>query len=216
MAVVTVIVGDLIESRTKASRKELSRQLPLHIADVHRDYREEFVAPLVLTRGIDELSGVLKRPFMSYTICELLNERLYPSAFRFAVVTGILDVGVGSKDARKMDGPAFHKAADLMEQAKRDRLRYVFSVSGKKVASADPVLTELANLIQTIRERQSDRQRYLIKLYEELNNQSDVAKELGVTQQTVSDALRAAQWRELRRSKDAIVAFLKSCEPTRQ
>ncbi len=73
--------------------KELSEKVRSAINDISGQFNEEFYAPLVITKGMDELPGVLIRPEMSYRIYELLNDRITPYFFRFAIVMGNIDLG---------------------------------------------------------------------------------------------------------------------------
>jgi hypothetical protein len=196
----TVIAGDLIGSRKHPGREEAARRIRSAIAAVMNEYREEFYAPLVLTRGMDELSGVLRRPDKSYRICRSLNEKLFPLRFRFAIVRGGADVAVKSRDAARMDGPAFHTASDLIKLAKKEDRCYYFSLG----AGNDPCLNEMASLIEVVRGGASRRRRHMMELYARYNDQMAVAKRLGISQQAVSDALRQANYRELRRAENLL------------
>ncbi|MDP2899185.1 MAG: SatD family protein [bacterium] len=205
--VLTVILGDLVHSRESKGRQELSRRIHSALIHLRHEFTEEFYAPLVLTRGVDELSGVLKRPNMSYRICTLLNARMSPRLIRFAIVRGNVDIAVTSKDARRMDGPAFHAAADLLAKAKTDNLYYYFKL-GFEFSEIDPWLTEIASLLHIIRSGWSDRQRRVANLYVKLGSQEAVADRLRITQQAVSDVLRRAHRRELKRAEDLIAEVL--------
>lgn len=208
----TIIVGDLVRSRESSGRQQISRKIRLTIGRVSRDFRDEFYAPLVLTRGIDEVCGVLKRPDMSYRICSLVNQAVSPRVFRFAVVRGALDIAVASKDARTMDGPAFHVAADMIQQAKKRNLFYSFDLASE-FADLDPWLSEVANLLQILRSSWSKHQLRVVRLYEQLGSQKAAANKLSITQQAVSDALRQAHWRELKRAEDLICDVLGKRNP---
>lgn len=199
----TVIVGDLVRSRDSSGRQQLSRKIRSVIARLSREFRKEFSAPLVLTRGIDELSGVLKRSNMSYRICRLLNEEVYPHLFRFAIVRGALDVDISSKNASRMDGPAFHTAADIIQRAKKENFYYYFNL-GFQFVEFDSWLNELSNLLHILRSGWSDHQLRVVQFYEKFGSQKSVAKELGITQQAVSSALRQACWKEVKRVENMI------------
>lgn len=199
----TVIVGDLARSRDSSDRRQLSHKVRLVIDHLSREFREEFSAPLILTRGIDELSGVLKRPNMSYRICTFLNEEVYPHLFRLAVARGTLDIAINSKDASRMDGPAFHAAADMIQRAKKENLYYCFSL-GFRFAEFDPWLNELANLLHILRSGWSSHQHRVVQFYKKFGSQKSAAKELSITQQAISDALRQAHWKELKRAENMI------------
>jgi hypothetical protein len=203
----TVIVGDLIRSRRDSDRKRLARAVPLALSQANRVFSDEFYAPLVQTQGIDTISGVLKRPGTSYKICRSVNERILPNAFRFAVACGRLDVGLGSRDAAKIDGPAFHVAADLVERAKQQNLYYAFAL-GEESGELETLLTVLASVIHIARGTWTTRQRRVVKLYEELGTQKAVARKLGITQQAVSDALVKSSHKELVRAEEVVTLVL--------
>ncbi len=160
----TIIVGDLVRSRTTSGRQQLSYKIRSEIDCLCKKFRREFYAPLILTRGVDELSGVFKQTDMSYRICRFLNERIYPRSFRFAVARGTLDIAISSKDARRMDGPAFHTAADMIQRAKKGNFYYCFNL-GFQFAELDLWLTESANLLHIIRSGWSDHQRRVAQFF---------------------------------------------------
>jgi predicted DNA-binding protein YlxM (UPF0122 family) len=209
----TIIVGDLVSSRSISDRQQLPHKIRLILNSITRKFKKEFHASFVFTRGIDELSAVLKRPHLSYRICRLLNEGIAPHLFRFAVVRGRLDVAITSKDARKIDGPAFHIGAKMIQQAKKEDQIFRFNL-GSKCEEINEWLNELANLLQILRSGWTDHQLQVVKLYERLGAQKVVAKELNITQQAVSDALRQAHWKELRRVEGLIERILGKYDTT--
>ena len=93
----------------------------------------EIYAPLTLTRGIDELSGVLRRTDAAYRICRGLNEAVAPQSVRFAIVRSDIDVAVNSKNAAQMDGKAFHSGK---QTAQRDDAQIV---SQPRRSSIEPI-----------------------------------------------------------------------------
>lgn len=203
----TVVIGDLVKSRKIPLRQEISEKLRTAISDISGQFDEEFYAPLILTKGMDELSGVLKRLKMSYRICESLNDRITPYLFRFAVVKGTLDVGIHTRDARQMDGSAFHKASDLIQLSKEKNLYYYFDLS-LQYSQFSEVVTELANLIHIVKSDWSSHQMDAVRLYEKFKKQKLVAEKLDITQQAVSEALKKAHWKELKRAEKTIEKIL--------
>jgi len=205
----TVIVGDLVSSRRIENRQLASRTIRAAMARVNRRYAEELYAPLTLTRGIDELSGVLRRSDAAYRICRDLNEAVVPLAFRFAIVRSDLDVAVKSRDASKMDGRAFHRAADMIAQARRMGQHFRFDLD-LRYSELNLWITELANLAHVLRSTWTDHQRRLVELYTKMGNQEAVAKRLGITQQAVSGGLRQAHWRDVERAERLVDRALES------
>ena len=204
----TIIVGDLVRSRNISDRQELSQKIRLAIDSISKKFQKEFYAPLVLTRGIDELSGVFNQFNMSYQICRLLNEKMYPHVFRFAIVRGTLDVDITSKDARRMDGPAFHTAAAMIQRCKKENLYYCFNL-GDQFKQYNLILDGLTNFLHFLQNHYwTNHQRRVVKLYKRLGKQKAVANKLGITQQAVSEALRKAHWKELKQLESSIDAVL--------
>lgn len=204
----TVLVGDLVRSRHIVNRREVARLIHDSLKKINKDFDRDFFAPLTLTRGIDELSGVLKSSHVSYQVCRQLNDRVAPSAFRFAIVTGPLDIALASRDAGKMDGPAFHQASDLIQKAKRADRPYSFRV-GFSSAEIDPPLNEMTNLIYILCRGWSDHQRAVVRLYDRWMRQEVVADKLGITQQAVSEALRKAHYKEIKNAENLIDQMLR-------
>ena len=205
----TAISGDLVGSSSLPDRDRISTAISAAIRKTYDRYAREFVGRLTTTKGIDEVSAVLNSPASSYSICRRLNEAIYPHMFRFAIVQGRLDIGIDTRDAGKMDGPAFHIAAALLEKAKKENIYYTFKVGGKQ-DYIDELLTEIANLSSILRMRRSHSQHRIIEVYNESENQAEVARKLQITQQAVSEAMRKASWRETRRSDDLIDRCLRT------
>jgi len=211
----TVVIGDLVGSRAVRGRKSAARRIERTLAEVTAELTETegvdlFAALPAFVKGIDEISAVFWRPAKSYAWCRMINQRIAPMVFRFAIARGAIDIGLDAAKVSRMDGPAFHKAAGGIEQArKRDQL---FSISCGFPGSPDELLTVLANTVQSLFSKLSEHQRSVVSLYEIHGNQSQVAKVLGITQQAVSDALRAAQFRLLDSANNAIDNFLSSIE----
>lgn len=199
----TVILGDLIASREAPSREQRADSLRRTVDDIAARYRSEFHAPLTLSRGIDEVSGVLYHPRHSYRICLELNDAIGFSSFRFAVAVGALDVGVESGEAPRMDGPAFHAAADLMEKAKQQGRLYLFDLE-RCGETTQRLLNEVAHLASLLSADWSDHQREVGNLYRRLGSQKEVARELDVTQQAVSKTLRRMRWHDYMEANDVI------------
>jgi len=205
----TVISGDLVRSRDISQRDAFSEKLNKTLEAVNRDFDDEIFAPLTVTKGIDEISAVLKKPGLSYRICRSLNDRIRPHSFRFAIVTGALDVAIEAHDARQMDGSAFHTASGLLLAGKKKDGLYFFKVGGS-VTEVDSLLEDLALLIHIIRQNWTPRQYRIIQLYSGLGNQFEVASRLKITQQAVSDSLRKSHFQDLKRAEESIEAMLKT------
>jgi len=198
--ILTVIVADFVGSRKVRDRAELSRAVRRAIEQTDDAFEDAFHAPAGLTRGVDEISAVLHDPSLSYQICTDLNEQLHPYELRFAVVRGLIDVNVSSDDASSMDGPAFHRAADLVDLARKQNRAILFDLD-LQPSALEEALNELANLCHVLRRSWTHRQREAVTLYDRLGRQDLVAERLGVTQAAISGLLRKAHWTEIRHAE---------------
>jgi len=114
----TVILGDLVRSRKIVDRRKELNEIKESLKRTKTIFGGDMIAPLEFSRGMDEISGLLRRPGHCYKICRTLNELIYPNQFRFALVLGEIDIGIGTKNSSLMDGPAYHIAAKLIEESK--------------------------------------------------------------------------------------------------
>src|SRR5437899_7796707 len=125
-----VLVGDMIRSRAVRERRKMAQRVEAQIRLVNRRWRDAWVAPLTTTRGIDEFSGVLREARPAFDIFVFLNAALHPARFRAALASGTVDVAAQSRDAASMDGPAFHRAADALAQARRRGQPFAIAIEG--------------------------------------------------------------------------------------
>ncbi|MGK2940242.1 MAG: SatD family protein [Immundisolibacter sp.] len=208
-----VLVADLVASHRALRRPDLALRLETCLRQLasSADWR----APLMSTRGLDELSGVLRRPQMAFDLMHAVNLVVWPQRFRFALAAGTIDVGLASNVAGDMDGPAFHRAADALARVRRERLAAGFDLPGVN-ATQTRMAEALAGLHQTIMENWSPATAVAVAAYEQpsgqagaqTGTQAQTAHRLGISQQAVSAALRRARVAELAVARDALRRWL--------
>lgn len=204
----TVILADMRRSRRAGSRADLANRVRGALATVSGEFGEHVQAPLQLTRGLDEASGVLRDAAVSYELCRRVNDLLHPVVFRFAIVRGAIDVNADSRDASLMDGPAFHDAAELLARLKKGDETYAFRIGLPDDLAA--LLDSTANLAALLIARRTPRQQEIALLNEAAASQKAVAERLGISAQTVSETLQAGAWHATEQARNAINALLKS------
>ena len=101
----TILVADLVDSRRVPDRAAFAKTLRATLDETAREFFEEWHAPLSVTKGIDELSGVLVRPARAYAIASFVDRAVWPQRFRWGLATGEVDVGVRGRKPGAMDGP---------------------------------------------------------------------------------------------------------------
>lgn len=204
-----VVLGDVVQSREIAARERFRRMLADACEDVNREYRTDIVAPFELLKGVDELGGVLSSVTGIYDIVKDLFDALHPHRLRIAVVRGEIDVGADTGVVSQMDGPAFHRADELLEQVERADLLFDARIGQERF---DLAVADEINLLLATRRRWTDRQREIIDYYERYGSQYDVAEELGITQQAVSKSLGKASWQMVQRIEERLGRVLQEYE----
>jgi hypothetical protein len=159
-------------------------------------------------------------------IIEILDQ-IHPQEMRFAIVYDTINTGLEGekKDITKMDGPAFHRASELMNDLKNSKLYFDMSINIEEILDSNNTLynkelshtineiikKELVKLInQTISKRQkwTEKQRNIIKEYDKFRNQKEVANKQNITQQAVSKQLKTADLKEIRNTEESVKEIL--------
>ncbi len=189
------ISADLIGSRRQRGRRELADRVESALATINRRYADSLIADLETTRGLDEISGLLRLVGPVLDLALELNLRTAPASFRFGIGIGTIDVWGESGRAADLDGPAFHGAAESLREVHEsyptlavDAPQWDTVVRAHLNASATACLAMQQAWPTRVREVQ------LLRLDspEIYPNQQAIAEHLGVTQQAVSKASRRA------------------------
>lgn len=188
-----VVLCDVRASRKIADRVAFLARLEETLARANRA-RDALVGAFDLQAGLDEFAGVL-RPGRAGAVLPHLWEDLHPVAVRFAVVQGGLDVTPGGEGDRPpgaagFDGPAFHRANELLDEL-RGREQLVAIRVGRR--REDRLLTSVGDLLYARILGWTERQLEVVRAYRAAASQRDAARELGVSQSTVSRSLSSAQ-----------------------
>lgn len=186
-----VIVGDVVNSRSVDDRERLHAMLESGVERANDALEDQLVAPFTTLKGVDEVGGVLTDPGASYRAIRELSEAIHPTAIRFAVVWGRVDVGSDASEVAKMDGPAFHEADDLLEDVEAAGRYIGLSVPGTEEWLVD-LLANQMDLIFMWKDGWTPHQADVMKLYREHGTMAAVADRLDVSVQAVSQTLQRA------------------------
>lgn len=203
---VVALIGDLAASRELGAgrRRGVQERLDELLAELNREFEASLLARLTITLG-DEFQGVLSDPGvlpdLTWRLAVGLPEmRIWTGVGRGAIETELRNEAVG------MDGPAFHRAREALDEAKTSR-RHGGVYEG--FGDDDPVLGGLARLVDRLRADLTDAQVEAVDLARRGMTQRDVAERLGVTPQAVSQRLAAAGWEALREGEEALEILLR-------
>lgn len=189
-----VILGDVISSRRIRDREEFQHKLETILENINDTYTEDIFADFKILKGIDEIGCVLSTMSNGYRIINAIAEQLHPNLMRNVMVFDYIDAGIKTRDISKMDGPAFHKASDILRNLKKSKLMFDMSVSDKMI---DTAISGQINLILLTKKNWSLNQHQIAKEYKSTNNQDEVAKNLGISQQAVSKTLNRIMWKQI-------------------
>lgn len=195
MADLYVLLGDVVDSRNIEDRAAFGRTLGDACRAVTAAHEDAFVAPLEPLKGIDEVGGVLATPAPLYDVLDALRARLHPYELRVAVAKGVVDVGADTGDVSQMDGPAFHRADELVTGLDGGPLRVALDFDDHPL---DAAIADEINLLFDVKSRWTDRQREVVAAYRETESQDETASDLGVSQAAVSQALSRASYPTIR------------------
>jgi len=189
-----VVLGDVEGSRRIEDKESFKERMDSTLAMINDEHRNDLVAEFKRIKGIDEVGGVLRRIDGLYDVVTTLYDGVRPERIRLAVVYDVVDVSLETGDVASMDGTAFHKAAECMDGLERDGLFF-------RIDALQPLLDKCVsgyvNLLYLYKMRWSDRQFETVSMYRTTRNQADVAEQLGVSQQSVSNVLRRSRWSEM-------------------
>ncbi|KAA9406298.1 hypothetical protein Har1131_05570 [Haloarcula sp. CBA1131] len=187
-----VIIGDVIESRSVTDREALRAALNQGVSRATDALADQTVAPFSVLKGVDEVGGVIRNPGHAYRAIREITESIHPTAIRFAVVHGEVDVGMTTSEVSEMDGPAFHKADTLLAD---------ITENGRAVALHDPVvkswllslLADQIHLLFAWKQEWTPHQASIVHEYRERKSMQALADDRDVSIQAVSQTLSRAK-----------------------
>jgi hypothetical protein len=189
-----VMLGDVIGSTRITDREIFRRKLEKACSNVNLNFGEDIYADFNILKGIDEIGGVLLNIRSVYKIINMMSEQFYPHSMRFVLVFDYIDTALESHEVSRMDGKAFNRASEIMEDFKSSRLIFKMSIGDEIM---DKIVAGEINLIFLLKKSWSLRQRTILYEYRKIGNQNMVAKALGITQQAVSKALNRSMWKKI-------------------
>lgn len=202
-----VLLGDVIESREIDDRRGLRTAIAAGIEVVNSEYSDALYAPMSMIRGIDEIGGALTTVNPLYAIIRAINDRIFPHRFRFVLVLDEIDVHRDPPKIAAMDGPAFHHADQLLTTIENESQYFAMETVDE---TTDTAITNQINLLELLRESWTEKQHEAYTAYSQHDTQTAAATTLGVTQQTLSQRLRAIHWRQVRLSEASLSDQLES------
>jgi len=184
---VVVIIADVRGSKKMATNERYEGQLFLKsaIVQVNEKYADVIIAPVMITRG-DEFQGVVKNMASAVKIMLEFERLLFPLNLRYGLGKGTIHK-MGSTISIEMDGPAFHKANEAVNLAKKKKL-FINCITDDN--GVDILLNNIFLLMFAIKSRwnKNNYQRYWN--YKSLGTLEKVARKENVTPQAIWDSMQ--------------------------
>lgn len=197
------VIGDLRRSRALPARAAVQQRLETELAQVSRALADELSSAFVITLG-DEFQGLLRRPEAAMPALSILEERLPDLPVRYAFGWGALATRL-RPEAIGMDGPCFHAARDALELAKREQRWAAVRGFGER---HDAILNGMLRLLGEVRGRWTHTQAATVRAMRRAHTQREVAAQRGVSESTVSKALKGAMYDATIEAEAAVTALL--------
>ena len=113
-----VLIADIIDSRNLTSRKQVQTELQSLLDELNGE-QDQLLSPYTITLG-DEFQALYGGADRAFSDILAIMRQVYPVELRFALGVGPLSTDINPKQAIGMDGPAFHRARDLLADMKHD------------------------------------------------------------------------------------------------
>jgi SatD family protein len=197
-----VIMGDVVGSRRNKRRKILRKQLNKTILLLNEEFENQLFAPFSLAKG-DEISAVVEGQFLpeTFEIMKTIQMQMYPHTIRIVFIVGELDLEVNSRNVLFMDGPAFWEASERIERMKRTGGLIHFSIEYEGLGD---IISAALSMTYRLKLDWTEKEFEVINNYSQTKNQKITAEQFGVSQQSISDALRRSHWKYIVRVEESI------------
>jgi hypothetical protein len=184
---VVAIIADVRGSKKMANDERYEGQLFLKTAiiQINENFSDSIEAPFMITRG-DEFQGVTKDLASGLYIMLEFERLLFPLKLRYGIGKGEIQK-MGSNIPIEMDGPAFHRANDAINHAKKKKL-FLLCNSGDE--GCDLLLNNIFLLMNSIKSRWNKNNYERYWNYKSLGTFDKVAKKENVSPQAIWDSMQ--------------------------
>ncbi len=211
------IIGDMKNSKEIINRGDVQKKLAKVLTAINKQYTKDIYSKFIITLG-DEFQGLLSRGCNTMNIICEIQRYMHPIDIRFGIGIGPLATEVIREMSIGADGPAYYNAREAVNRIKEDEKRNQtnpadirIELEGEANQSLEELINTTLSLMTGIKEFWSDRQREIIgDMLEHQDNQTDVAKRLGIKQPTVQKSLSKAKYYTYKNAKDTINKALDS------
>lgn len=202
-----VLIGDMKASRKMEDRAKVQKRLKNALLAINTEFRDTIVANFVVLRG-DSFQGIVSSPVnlcdIYYTLFEHINSKFY-----LGVGIGVISTKI-SDNIGEMDGKSFHNAIEALENVKKQNLWIEFKAGWE----TDGIITWLLNFALDAMWNWTKRQKEVVTHYKRMKTEKnkitlrEVAKDIGITKQTVSDILKRSRYGMVENAENSFMGYV--------
>jgi len=199
-----VLTGDIIASR-QSYEDEDWKSIKSVIDDINERYSYHLLVPMMIYAG-DSVGAVINNLENAYEIGIELYEALLPVTLRFNIVEGEIEYGMESRNFGLLQGEALWTSNKLLRELEKTYKTFSMDTGNERL---DETVSHMTNMIHNVKSSWSEGQLRIAQSYRHLKKQSDVARELDMSQQYVSKALKASSYHLVHENETYIKAILR-------
>jgi len=201
-----VIIADVRGSRKMARDERYEGQLYLKsaIIQVNENFAHLIEAPFMITRG-DEFQGILLDLEHAFNTMLEFERLLFPLQLRYGIGKGVIQK-MGSKIPIEMDGPAFHRATEALNQVKKKKQFFLCKTDNNQ---ADLLINTILSLMCAIKSRWNEVTFNRYWKYKEQGTFERVAQQENVTPQAIWDSMHNMRVMEIIEAETNLTKYLK-------
>lgn len=201
------IIGDIVGSRKLPDRHDVQKKFQAMAEKANLQYGSDIVSPFTVTIG-DEFQVLLKSVQVAPKVIDNVIREMTPIELVFGVGIGSIVTDINPELAIGMDGPAFHFARKAIEQAKKKKPKIVYR---SDFAGMD-MINSLLYFIESCSTRRTKRQKQVLELLNQDFTQEEIADNLHIKQQSVSDIISSSYMYEVTAARRSISTYLQGID----
>ena len=192
----------------------LQRKIKTALTEINTSYSSDLLRNFTITLD-DEFQGVLHSPEKGYDVVVRLQDSI-PVEFRCGI--GIGTIEVVASEITEMRGESFFRSREALELAKKFGFPVVVKSADEMNNLMDETINAILSLIATIQSTWTERQKEVVTMCRVHGDYtySDIARELNVSKQSISQVLRAAHWQAIQNGEQALRRLLKELPTERE
>ncbi|MFK5956842.1 MAG: hypothetical protein QM477_10400 [Planctomycetota bacterium] len=187
------LVGDLI-----GPHKDLVPKMAACVKELTERWPTTWLLDPSLSHKDQRISAALHTPRHAFDFLVALNLALWPAQCRLAIASGALG---------KHEGQAFQRALTCLNRAQKEGLLFAIHLPSLPKTS-QTLLESSVRLHADIMQDWKPSRQAASSTIRKVRTQQDAAASLGIRQQSISEALRAAHAKHLESLEDAVRLYL--------